>query len=51
MTGKSLFTIEAGRWYAWQMMPGYGEDGVPYLSPIFVHEVKPLKTGKGTIYL
>ncbi len=30
--------IQAGRWYAWQMLPGYG-DGVPYFSPIFVHRV------------
>jgi hypothetical protein len=51
MKGDNLFTIEAGRWYAWQMMPGYGDDGVPYLSPIFVHEIKPLKTAKGFLRL
>jgi len=30
------------------MLPGYVED-VPYFSPIFVYEVKPLKTGKGVL--
>lgn len=30
--------IQAGHWYAWQMLPGYG-DSVPYFSPIFVHSV------------
>lgn len=29
------FKLTADRWYAWEMLPGYGE-GVPYFSPIFV---------------
>ncbi len=31
--------IQAGHWYAWQMLPGYG-DGMPYFSPIFVQRVR-----------
>lgn len=46
------FIIAPNYWYAWQMVPGYtGEHCVPYCSPIFVREVKPLKTGKGILHL
>jgi hypothetical protein len=51
VTADNLFTIEAGRWYAWTMLPGYGDDGVPYLSPIFVRDIRPLKTGNGILRL
>jgi hypothetical protein len=46
---KKPFTLTRNRWYAWQMMPGY--IGKPYLSPIYVREVKPLKTGKDMLRL
>jgi hypothetical protein len=40
-------------WYAWEMLPGYGaEDELdPYLSPIYVERVKPLKSGKGLLQI
>lgn len=41
------FTMRAGQWYSWQMMPGYFGLFEPYCSPIYVLRVKPLKTGKG----
>ncbi|MCX7044228.1 MAG: hypothetical protein NTX50_01915 [Candidatus Sumerlaeota bacterium] len=41
---KNLFTLEENRWYAWQMLPGYGSR--PYFSPIFIHHIQPGKTGK-----
>lgn len=35
------FSPEAGRWYGWQMLPGYEPDFVvPYFSPILVHSVR-----------
>jgi hypothetical protein len=44
------FKIIEKRWFAWQMIPGYiGERSVPYCSPIFVENVKPLNSGKGII--
>ena len=42
-------TIERGKWYGWQMLPGYG-DG-PYFSPIYVQLVEPQKSGKGDLKL
>lgn len=46
------FKLIENRWFAWQMIPGYfGERAVPYCSPIYVTEVKPLKMGNGTIKL
>jgi hypothetical protein len=48
----SQFTIVENKWFGWQMMPGYvGTGFLPYCSPIFVSEVKALKTGKGIIQL
>ncbi len=44
---SAAFSLTRGQWYAWQMLPGYGE--LPYFSPIFVHEIKPLKTGNGVM--
>lgn len=38
-----------GKWYGWQMMPGYGD--APYFSPIRVDRVTPLKTGAGRLQL
>lgn len=42
--------LERGQWYAWQMIPGYG-DGVPYFSPIRVDSVTPKKAGNRTLQL
>ena len=44
-----MFTLTRTRWYAWQMIPGY--TGRPYFSPIYIREVKPLKTGKNMLRL
>ncbi len=49
MSGK-LQLIER-EWYAWQMLPGYARDHVPYLSPIQVLGVTPRKTGDRTLKL
>ncbi len=46
------FIIHPNDWYAWQMLPGYGTEGcVPYCSPIRMHSVQPLKTGRGVVQL
>lgn len=46
------FKIAAGGWYGWQMIPGYlGQRCEPYFSPILVHQVTPLKTGKRLVRL
>lgn len=42
--GKELHLVR-GRWYGWEMLPGYGELFSPYFSPIFVQVVLPKKTG------
>ena len=42
------FTLRAGRWYAWMMLPGYNG---PYVSPIYVMGVEPEKTGGHTLCL
>jgi hypothetical protein len=48
----SQFIIAKNCWYAWQMIPGYvGERSVPYCSPIYVTDFKPLKTGGGAVEL
>jgi len=36
--------LALGCWYVWQMYPGYS--GTPYISPIRIEEVTPLKTGR-----
>ena len=41
--GNSLFTLEADRWYAYEMLPGYAGR---YYSPIKIYHVQPLKTGR-----
>lgn len=38
------FSLRPLHWYAWQMLPGYGNK--PYFSPIYVRRISPLKTGK-----
>tara|TARA_B100000965_G_scaffold402920_1_gene429940 strand:- start:12957 stop:13358 length:402 start_codon:yes stop_codon:yes gene_type:complete len=42
-------TLERGRWYAWQMLPGYVNGA--YYSPIRVNEVEPLKSGQSRMKL
>ncbi len=39
----SKFMVEAGRWYALSMYPGYGDQS--YHSPVEVHGVTPLGNG------
>jgi hypothetical protein len=46
------FELREGRWYGWQMLPGYlAEDRevVPYFSPVRVHRVTRLNSGKGLL--
>ena len=45
-----LFTLEEDRWYAWQMLPGYGSLG-HYYSSIRISRVEPKKRGDGTLQL
>lgn len=40
-----------GKWYGWQMLPGYLDRYSPYLSPILVEKVIPEKTGQGWLQL
>lgn len=42
-----LLTLKSDHWYLWQMLPGYSD--VAYNSPIKIHEVTALKTGKGIL--
>lgn len=46
-----LFTIERGRWYGWQMLPGYFDGYRPYFSPIYVEDVRPLNSGEQRLEL
>jgi hypothetical protein len=45
------FTLRTGRWYSWQMLPGYvvNNEFRPYYSPIYVEVVTPLNTGKSVV--
>jgi hypothetical protein len=45
------FTIERGRWYGWQMLPGYFDGYRPYFSPIYVEGVRPHKTSEHRLEL
>lgn len=38
-------SLDRGRWYGWQMFPGYGSEGLPYFSPIQIVEVTPRRSG------
>jgi hypothetical protein len=44
-------TLVRGHWYAWQMLPGYVGEFIPYSSPILVTSVKLEKSGKGWLEL
>lgn len=39
--------LTPGAWYVWQMYPGYTSE--PYVSPILIRRVTPLKTGAGLL--
>lgn len=41
------FLLKPGRWYGWQMLPGYGGGYSPYCSPIRIERVLPKKSGAG----
>ncbi len=43
-----LLTLKAGKWYSWEMLPGYAGR---YYSPIKVGRVTPLKTGQNVLRL
>jgi hypothetical protein len=46
-------SLVAGWWYAWEMIPGYtlAPDFDPYVSPIYLERVIPMKTGKRLLKL
>jgi hypothetical protein len=46
---QDLLTLVTQCWYAWQMLPGYGN--TPYFSPILVKRVVSRKTGGGLLAL
>ena len=41
--------LAVGRWYGWQMLPGYTRGYEPYFSPIRILRVQPLMTGHGML--
>jgi hypothetical protein len=43
--------LVGGRWYGWQMLPGYTAGYDPYFSPIRVLRAEGLKTGRGIFRL
>lgn len=49
MGKNEMLTLVPGKWYGWQMLPGYGLE--PYFSPIRAEEVTALKTGRGELQL
>lgn len=48
---EQLLTLKTGKWYGWQMLPGYVSVCMPYFSPILMHAVKPKKTGRGVLQI
>jgi hypothetical protein len=48
MSGDRMF-LARGRWYGWQMLPGYTDGYDPYFSPIRILHVEALKTGHGIL--
>lgn len=50
MSDDKLHLAE-GRWYGWQMLPGYTDGYEPYFSPIRVLRAEALKTGRGILKL
>jgi hypothetical protein len=47
--GSVRFTINAGQWYSWEMLPGYTTGFRPYCSPIYINEIRPL--GSNQLFL
>jgi hypothetical protein len=47
----SRLKLTPGKWYGWQMLPGYLEGYCPYLSPILVEKVILEKTGQSWLNL
>ena len=47
---SELFTLDEERWYAWQMLPGYGEAG-HYYSSVRISRVEPKKLGDANDFL
>ena len=49
----ALLTLVVERWYAWEMLPGYTSDSDfdPYVSPIYLKRVVPLRTGQRLLQL
>lgn len=43
--------LEGGRWYGWQLLPGYSPGYSPYYSPILVVSALPEKSGHGWLGL
>jgi hypothetical protein len=41
------FPLMPGRWVAYEMWPGYSGDR--WFAPVFVREIKSLKTGKSLL--
>jgi len=50
---EQLFTMKTGKWYGWQMLPGYVSVSgyMPYFSPILMRAVEPKKTGRSVLQL
>ena len=51
MIVDQLFTLEPNRWYAAEFIGDEFGDDLRSYSPLFVHAVVPLKTGRATIDL
>lgn len=49
MSTQPKLMMHSGHWYGWQMLPGYTD--VPYVSPIKVMNVVPLKSGRSILRL
>ena len=47
MDDAGRFLLKPGRWYGWQMLPGYGGGYSPYCSPIRIERAVPKKSGAG----
>lgn len=47
MDDTGRFLLKPGRWYGWQMLPGYWDGYSPYCSPIRIERVVPKKSGAG----
>lgn len=46
---QTRLVLEQGRWYAWEMLPGYTGDR--YFSPIRIGHIETLKTGRDLLRL